>query len=468
MIRIRNFNGHGITIPHLLASAGQGWCVIGSNNSGVDQFCDVIGQRRADSDFEEFFIPETTGVFTFNQQQTLFEEELRKDDTDFMGRLDPGTPAAAFLSDIEQHLDLVEACNMTASLHKGYRQLSSGQSRKLCLLREITRGVSCLVVQNPYEGVDPQSCRDLNNMFLALREKGMLLIMTLNNIGDIPFWCTHVGAFTDGTLSTQGPREEVLPQVEQLVAFALPTIAVSTAEMEGERLHQDTFHEEVPLVKLCKGFAGYGEQTVFSGLDISISEGQHTLVSGPNGSGKSTLVQLITGDHPLCYSNDLKMFGIQRGSGESIWDIKRNLGVVSPDLHRNHYIPGSSQHVVLSGLFDSIGLYQKPNEAQQQLASKWLHRLGMADSARHPFRQLTYAQQRLLLIARALIKVPRLLLLDELTQGLDQTNRTSLLDLLENVAAEQLCTILYVSHREDEYRPFFRQHLVMGQERRVE
>ncbi len=136
--------------------------------------------------------------------------------------------------------------------------------------------------------------------------------------------------------------------------------------------------------------------------------------------------------------------------------------MVSPDLHRNHYIPGSSQQVVLSGLFDSIGLYQKPDKTQQQLALKWLHRLGMEEKARQPFRQLTYAQQRLLLIGRALIKVPQLLLLDEPTQGLDQANRAALLDLLEGVAAEQLCTILYVSHREDEYRTFFQQHLVMG------
>lgn len=463
MIRIRNFTGHGITIPHFSASAGQGWCLIGTNDSGVDRFCDVIGERQSGSDVEEFFIPEAAGIFTFNRQQALFEEELRKDDTDFMDRLDPGTPAAAFLSDIEQHLDLIEACNMADSLHKGYRQLSSGQSRKLCLLREITRGVSALVVQNPYEGVDPQSCRDLNNMFFALREKGVLLIMTLNNISDIPFWCTHVAAFTDGTLARQGPREEVLEQVEQLVTASLPTMAVSTVEMEGERFHQGICHEEVPLVQLFNGFAGYGEHSVFTGLDLSISKGEHTLVTGPNGSGKSTLVQLITGDHPLCYSNDLRMFGIQRGSGESIWDIKRNMGVISSDLHRNYYVPGSSKQVVLSGLFDSIGLYQQPSEAQQQLAVKWLHRLGMADRARQPFRRLTYAQQRLLLIARALIKVPQLLLLDEPTQGLDQTNRTSLLDLLEEVAAEQLCTILYVSHREDEYRPFFRQHLVMGQ-----
>lgn len=462
MIKLHHFNGYGITIPHFSASAGQGWCIIGSNDSGVDRFCDVFGRRPDDSCFDECVIPETAGIFTFNRQQALFEEELRKDDTDFMDRLDPGTPAAAFLSDIDQHSDLIEACNMTDSLHKGYRQLSSGQSRKLCLLREITRGVSCLVVQNPYEGVDPQSCRDLNTMFLALREKGVLLIMTLNNTGDIPLWCTHVGAFTNGTLSIQGPRKEVLPQVEQLVASALPAIEVSPAEMEGERLHHNTLQEKVPLVQLCNGFAGYGDQTVFSGLDLCISEGQHTLITGPNGSGKSTLVQLITGDHPLCYRNDLKMFGIQRGSGESIWDIKRNLGVVSPDLHRNHYIPGSSQQVVLSGLFDSIGLYQKPDKAQQQLALKWLHRLGMEEKARQPFRRLTYAQQRLLLIGRALIKVPQLLLLDEPTQGLDQANRAALLDLLEGVAAEQLCTILYVSHREDEYRTFFQQHLVMG------
>ena len=213
------------------------------------------------------------------------------------------------------------------------------------------------------------------------------------------------------------------------------------------------------LVTLRQGFARYGEVSVFSDLDLTINPGDHTLITGPNGCGKSTLLQLITGDHPLCYANDLTLFGRRRGSGESIWDLKRQMGIVSADLHRNHRVAGSALAIVLSGLFDSIGLYTRPSAAQQQLARRWLQRLGLGDRAERAFRQLSYGEQRLILLARALIKVPRLLILDEPTQGLDEANRVALLDFLSEIAKEELATILFVSHRPDEFRDFFSQQV---------
>ena len=211
------------------------------------------------------------------------------------------------------------------------------------------------------------------------------------------------------------------------------------------------------------GFARYGEVEVFAGLDLTINRGDHTLITGPNGCGKSTLLQILTGDHPLCYANDLIMFGKKRGSGESIWELKRQMGIVSPDLHRNHRVSGSGLAIVLSGLFDTIGLYDAPSQAQQQRARRWLERLGMAARAGQPFRRLSYGEQRLLLLARALIKGPQLLILDEPTQGLDEGNRRALLDFLAEIAAEQLATIVYVSHRQDEFRPFFSQQIRFSQ-----
>ncbi len=163
----------------------------------------------------------------------------------------------------------------------------------------------------------------------------------------------------------------------------------------------------------------------------------------------------------MCYRNDLQIYGRKRGTGESIWDIKRSMGIVSSELHRSHRIPGSALQVVLSGLFDSIGLYTQPTNEQVALSRRWLARVGMADDARTPFRQLTYGEQRLLLIGRALVKGPRLLILDEPTLGLDHANRMAILDFLAQAAGEGLCTLIYVSHRQDEYRSFFQQHLEM-------
>jgi molybdate transport system ATP-binding protein len=171
---------------------------------------------------------------------------------------------------------------------------------------------------------------------------------------------------------------------------------------------------------------------------------------------------MIIGDHPACYQNNLSIFGVQRGSGESIWDLKKEMGIVSSDLHRNYHVPGSVLSCIISGYFDSIGVYRTVTLKQKEEAMKWLSRIGMKGKAQSPFRDLSFADQRLALIARALIKVPKLLILDEPTQGLDELNRKAVINFIEDVAKEKICTILYVSHREDEFRSFFTQHIKMG------
>jgi molybdate transport system ATP-binding protein len=251
----------------------------------------------------------------------------------------------------------------------------------------------------------------------------------------------------------------VLAEVTSLMAHRQPLFQVSVEELRGERQVDGPSDTDSSLVILRRGFARYNEVEVFADLDLTINQGDHTLITGPNGCGKSTLLQIITGDHPLCYANDLTLFGRRRGSGESIWDLKKQMGIVSSELHRNHRVAGSALAIVLSGLFDSIGLYTHPSTAQEQLARRWLQRLGLQDKAGQAFRRLSYGEQRLILLARALIKVPRLLILDEPTQGLDGGNRMALLDFLGKIAAEELATILYVSHRQDEYRDFFQRQV---------
>lgn len=139
------------------------------------------------------------------------------------------------------------------------------------------------------------------------------------------------------------------------------------------------------------------------------------------------------------------------------------MGIVSPALHREHYVPGNCLQIVVSGFFDSIGLYRKPSEQHRELANSWLQVIGLSSLATTPFRTLGYGEQRLVLIARALIKMPKLLVLDEPTHGLDDANRANLLDFLELVVEKKISTIVYVSHRRDEFRRFFKQHLRFDQ-----
>jgi molybdate transport system ATP-binding protein len=459
LIAIEQLVADGLRIDRFAAGPGEAWCLIGGNGSGLEQLCDVIAGETIAFCAGLLRLPPNLGVLSFKRQQSIFEAELRKDDTDFLDRIDPGTPARDFLTDIAGHRRLIELFSLTELLDRGYRQLSSGQARKLCLLQQITRGVGFLVLENPYEGLDRSSCRELDRVLSELRDQGVGLLVLVGNTGDIPLWCTHIAGFKDGTLAVQGTRAAVLAEVTSLMAHRQPLFQVSVEELRGERQVDGTSDIDSSLVILRRGFARYNEVEVFADLDLTINQGDHTLITGPNGCGKSTLLQIITGDHPLCYANDLTLFGRRRGSGESIWDLKKQMGIVSSELHRNHRVAGSALAIVLSGLFDSIGLYTHPSTAQEQLARRWLQRLGLQDKAGQAFRRLSYGEQRLILLARALIKVPRLLILDEPTQGLDGGNRMALLDFLGKIAAEELATILYVSHRQDEYRDFFQRQV---------
>ncbi len=459
-MKIENYTSDSLTIDRFEAVPGQAWCILGSNRSGIDTFLNLFSKDiRVESNTGPGNIqyPENYGIFSFASQQDLFEQELRKDDTDFLDRIDPGTPARNFLKSPEDHMELIRALAMERVLAQGYRQLSTGQSRKLLLLSQITRGKKLLIIQAPYEGLDIAGCRELDKALAHCHEMDIQLLITIHNPEDIPFWATHVGVLDRGAMVLSGTRKEVIEKVDQI-----PGTADFKVSVRDLNITQRTMHSRRELVRLENGAAGYQGTLVFEDIDLTVNEGDHTLVTGPNGSGKSTLLQVIIGDHPACYRNDLSLFGIRRGTGESIWDLKQKMGIVSPELHRNYIVPGSTLDCVLSGLYDSIGLYTAPSPEDRSKGMAWLERIGLAHNARTSFRNLSYADQRLVLIARSLIKLPDLLILDEPTQGLDRANREAILDFLEQVAKEKLSTVLYVSHRQDEFRKFFVSTLDMG------
>ena len=172
---------------------------------------------------------------------------------------------------------------------------------------------------------------------------------------------------------------------------------------------------------------------------------------GPNGSGKTCLLRLLSGDHPQCYVNDISLFGFQRGSGETIWQIKHYLGFVSTALHWDYRLSVGVRNVVVSGFYDSIGLYQKATEKQIQIANEWLALLGMSRRATDSFSSLSFGEQRLVLIARAMVKHPPLLMLDEPCLGLDDLNRELVLTLIQKICDLGSTTVIYVTHhKEDE------------------
>lgn len=454
---IENLVHPGLTIDQLKTENNQSWCFWGNNNSGIDTFLQFLQGQLKGFSATKVELVENPGVLSFQGQQELFEEELRNDDSDFMDRPDPGTSAEVFLGNTTSIQSLLKAFNMEQCLTTGIRYLSSGQSRKLIMLREVIRGSQTIILQNPYDGLDIESCAELNHALQHLQESGISLIILVNSTNDIPGWCSHLGIFNQGQLTHAGPREEVVIYLSTVSSPTTTEPMPFTLCQATETTPAKSYRDE--LISLKNGFAGYGENLLFTGLNLEVFTGDHTLIYGANGCGKSTLLDIFTGDNSKCYANDLRMFGQKRGGGESIWQIKQKMGIVSPSLHRDHRVPCTALHVVLSGLFDSIGLYEKVNSTQIREARLWLEWIELRSLADKPFRRLPFAQQRLILIARALIKKPRLLVFDEATQGLDDNNRNKLLDLLEKIAKNNLSTILFVSHRTDEFRPFFQQKI---------
>ncbi|WP_321494742.1 ATP-binding cassette domain-containing protein [uncultured Desulfobacter sp.] len=465
-MKIKNVKTPDLQITLFEAAPGQFWCILGQNRSGIDTFFNLLAPDHPQIRGAEICLPKEMGIFSFAGQQEVFEQELKNDDTDFMDQLDPGTPARAFIHNSNEYTDIIRAFGMEQVLDHGYRQLSTGQTRKLLMLARICSGAQWLLIQSPFDGLDKAGCGQLDLALDHCRGCGMGILAFVYDPGDIPSSATHIAVIENGQMPLHGSRQEILPQLFKLQEQASFSADVTDLKPAENAFPQDADPEKVPiyreLVRLEDGHAGYSGRSVFSHLNLCITPGEHTLVSGPNGCGKSTLLQVITGDHPACYQNKLWIFGTRRGTGESIWELKKKMGIVSTDFHRNYRVAGSVLDCVLSGLYDTIGLYLRPGPEDEKQAMAWLERISLADKAQSAFRNLSYADQRLALIARALIKLPDLLVLDEPTHGLDRANRNAILDFLGQVAAEKLSTILYVSHREDEFRDFFVSHIHMG------
>lgn len=446
----------GLEIERFQARPGDVWCIYGDNRSGIDRFVDLFREDGASCCTGRLNVPPDLGVVSFRDQQEIFEQEVLNDESDYLDRIDPGTPARDFLKSSDDLDVLTRQFRLDHVLNSGYRQLSSGESRKLLILKAVTDGARNLVIENPYDGLDVDSCSEFDRIMELLIRQGFNLLIICSSRFDIPQWCTHLGWIDNGRMEGIGIRDKVIGTITDNRHAGDWRIILEDDCSGGDE------HEPGELLRLVNGHARYGEKTIFSDFDFSLDKDQHTLITGPNGAGKSTLLSIITGDHPNCYTNELYIFGNRRGSGESIWQIKKNMGIVSPALHREHYIPGNCLQIVISGYFDSIGLYRQYSNQQQELARSWLNVIGLGEREKTPFRRLGFGEQRLVLIARALIKMPRLLVLDEPTHGLDDVNRANLLNFLEVVVEKGISTIVYVSHRRDEYRRFFRQHIDFG------
>lgn len=459
MIQITHFVHPKINIKDWQLANQQNWCVLGRNGSGKQYLDKVLTGELLPQSVETLSLPtaDKIAMISFETQQAVYEHELKIDNSDYLDSIDIGTQAKDFLPQERWQDPLIDTFALRHRLEAGYRQLSTGESRKLLILQAIFNGVELLICDNPFDSLDVASCKALSEALASLSNSHVNVLLMLSNRQDIPDWCDHIAIIERGQLAVIGERNnpKTLQQIDKLLA---PTFEQTPWP---DNLSQGVKYPHEYLVRLRNGKVHYDGKDVFSDLNVSIAPLQHTLITGANGSGKSTLMQLITGDCTQCYSNDLQVLGIQRGTGESIWQLKQQMGIVSAELHRQYRVNTALLTVVISGFYDSIGLYETPTDEQFTIARQWLAKVGLLEEQHTLFNQLSYGEQRLALIARALVKQPYLLILDEPTQGLDELNRFRVLNFLDHLQKQAHSTILLVSHRQDEFLPLFEQHICL-------
>ncbi|MEP4888413.1 MAG: ATP-binding cassette domain-containing protein [Aliiglaciecola sp.] len=457
MIFIEQFHHPKLTVDCWQIEADSAVAVLGKNGAGK-QFVDQLLLGKL-NDFEHSRLnlpnPDVVRLVSFETLQAVYENELKIDETDITDEIDFGTPAKDFLPQDKLDHPLITQFHLEHRLETGFRQLSTGESRKLLILKAILSGAKYLILDNPFDDLDVASRAQLSQVLSQLKPQGITLIILLSNRQDIPQWISTFALVDNHSLHDLRGLSVEDAQATIDTIFAFDALDKSLLERMISDKHS---HNKKSLVRINNANVIYAENHALKSANLTIDTFEHTIITGPNGSGKSTLLQLVTGDCPQCFSNDVTVMGYKRGSGETIWDIKKHLGIVSPDIHRSYRVNCNALTVVLSGFMDSIGLYKDISSAQKQQALAWLDLIGLRPLANTSFKQLSFGEQRLLLIARALVKFPSLLVLDEPTQGLDEINRRLVLDVITTIAKKQLATILMVSHREDERLPIFVQH----------
>ncbi|HEU4580592.1 MAG TPA: ATP-binding cassette domain-containing protein [Polyangiaceae bacterium] len=416
--------------------------VTGPNGSGKSSAARALAERVAGA-----------RLLSAESQQAFYEAQLKADESNFRGGIDTSSTVRELLGARGHRHPLSAAFRLDPLWERGYRLLSTGEARKVLLLQAVLSEPALLILDDPFDGLDRAAQAELAQAIVHVAEHLPVLVVGTFGARDLPFplqALREVLVLAGGQVSFRGTPQAFLQRAANGSSHRPPPVELGS--------WYEPHDPGIPLVRLRAGCVRYGEQVIFEGLDFSVAAGQHTLIEGPNGSGKSTLLEMITGDHPQAYSNDLHLFGRRRGSGETVWDIKKNVGIVSSRLHRDYRVGGSVEEVLLSGLFDSIGVYQKPEPSHRLRARAWLEWLDQGLTLHASFRELSYGQQRLVLIARAAIKVPPLVVMDEPTSGLDPDNRNRVLELVESLCKQHKSTVLMVTHRADE-RAFWQERI---------
>ncbi len=437
---------------------GQQWAIVGGNGAGKSALAHLITDQLRP---QRGTIERQTGISTehdimhlsFELQQQLIDHDIRFDDSEVRAdAFDVGTTVKHIVlqkqAQDERFITIAKQCHIDHILDHGIRFVSTGESRKTLLARALYNQPKLLILDNPFEGLDKQSQGELNTLInrllLPSHQPPLNILLLIKQPDEVPDNISHVLWLEQGQVQASGERTTIVEQINQ----QQQTLNIGALPTASERHYQ--VKRDQPLLQLRHVNASYNNQPVLTDINWQLNWGQHCCISGPNGAGKSTLLSMLCGDNHKAYGQDISLFGTPRGSGESVWELKAKFGVVNTALQLNHVGRTRVAEVIASGLYDSIGLHQQCSGQDRKIALDWLKVMGLEDIATQFFNRLSFGQQRLAMLARAMVKSPLILILDEPCIGLDQAHRQLILALIDKIAERGDCHILYVSHSANE------------------
>lgn len=434
-------------------AAGETWAIVGPNGSGKTALAEVVlGKHCLAAGNRTWPELEKRGIawpgevcrlvcfredsWRFSPSRHYYQQRFNFIEPQDDVTLDAFLRSGHVVAD-DEYEKAVTRLGLTELRERSLIQLSSGQMRRARIAQALLARPELLILDEPFLGLDVAGRVEADNFLRELRDSGLQLLL-VTGAEKLPEWITHVVAMDKLSIRWQGTRHDF--EVRYSGACAMPTALRGDAASGADTL--------VPVIAMKDVQVRYGQQWILRDINWTVHAGARWAVLGPNGSGKTTLLSLLVGDHPQAYANDLWLFGQKRGTGESIWDIKRRVGFVSPELHLYFSEPLDAFRTAATGFFDVLTPRRTTLE-QDAIVRAWFERFHIANLAERPFARLSLGEQRLVLLIRALVKDAPLLILDEPFQGLDNRRMLEVRDVLDqSLRGEQ--TLIFVSHCDEE------------------
>jgi molybdate transport system ATP-binding protein len=436
---------------------GQQWAITGASGSGKSVLAHTLMGRHFHSGQLTFFKPINKAIVEqqhrfLNRSGTsdlYYQQRFNASDADqtmtVAQELTPYFPGTGAAGQDLLNWEWLDNLHIRPLLTRPLIQLSNGENKRVQLAIALLENPDLLILDNPFLGLDTEGRATLHQIINRLAAKGIqLLLITSTSVRELPAAITHVARLEEGKWAFSGPKEQFRPDVKPVREISLDSGILRELQQYSTPAGFST------AVRMTDVHVHYGEKTLLEHIDWEVKKGERWNVSGPNGAGKSTLLSLITADNPQAYANDIWLFDRRRGSGETIWEVKQKIGFVSPELHLYFDYGATCFQVIASGLFDTIGLFRPLTDEQTRQISLWMKLLSLDGLRSFRLAQLSTGQQRMVLLARALIKNPPMLILDEPCQGLDEEQTGYFRQLIGLLCEAFGTTLIYVSHYKEE------------------